>query len=252
MALERAVIERSHRIGVLVMDDGAVLTAADLVISDTLARESDGNFGYGLGVFWGARVTLERAVLDRNRACGVFAALDGTALLTTDLVVSDTLSQESDGRDGNAVIILAGASAELERTRMLDNRGYALRAFGADTIVTAVDLTVERTAQQACAVDTCTSVGGGLGISSEGGARLDVRRFRSSENALVGVLVASGSELDLHEGIVSGNRIGANVQVDGYDFGRLQDSVIYVDNGVNRDTTQFHVPEPPDVNLEHP
>ncbi|MBI2893327.1 MAG: hypothetical protein HYY06_07220 [Deltaproteobacteria bacterium] len=247
VTLDRAVLERNRELGVVIQGEGTVLTAVDVAISDTLSRGSDGTRGYGLGVFWGARVTLERAVLDRNRAFGVFAALDGTALLATDLVVSDTLSQESDGRDGDAVIILAGASAELERTRMLDNRGYALRAFGTDTTVTAVDIAVERTAEQACAIDTCSDATGGFGLASEGGATLDVRRFRSADNALVGVLVASGSALDLHEGIVSYNRIGANVQVDGYDLARLQDEVFYADNGVNTDSTRFKVPEPPEA-----
>ncbi|MBI2898517.1 MAG: hypothetical protein HYY06_33505 [Deltaproteobacteria bacterium] len=197
-------------------------------------------------------MTIERAVLERNRAVGILALLDGTVLMATDLVVSDTLSQDSDGRDGDAVIILGGASAEIARARMLDNRGYAIRAFGTDTTVAAADIVVERTAEQACVVDTCSHAPGGLGLASEGGGTLDVRRFRSANNALVGVLVASGSELDLHEGVVSGNRIGANIQIDGFDRARLQDRVIYVDNGVNTDTTQFELPEPPDVNLEHP
>ncbi|MBI2893328.1 MAG: hypothetical protein HYY06_07225 [Deltaproteobacteria bacterium] len=129
------------------------------------------------------------------------------------------------------------------------------RAVGAGTIVTAVDLVVERTAQHSCAVDTCTRTGGGLGLASEDGATLGVRRFRSVDNALVGVLVATGSELDLHEGIVSGNRIGANVQIDDYDRRRLQGQVIYVESGENTDTTRFDLSEPPGmVGLvpEHP
>ena len=51
--------------------------------------------------------------------------------------------------------------------------------------------------------------------------------------------------LDLAEGVISGAAIGACVQSDGYDLGRL--SVEYRDNGTNLDTTELPVPPPLDL-----
>ncbi|MBI2897994.1 MAG: right-handed parallel beta-helix repeat-containing protein [Deltaproteobacteria bacterium] len=247
VTLSRAVLERNRATGVVVGEEATVLTATDLVVVDTLAQASDHDVGYGLQVSGGAHVTLERAVLERNRKVEVLVGGEGTVLTAADLVVADTPSRESDGRHGASVVVWGGASAAISRSCMVDNRDYALRASGAETTVTAVDLVVERTSQQACAVDTCRRAGGGFGLASEDGATLDVRRFRSADNALVGVLVATGSDLDLHEGIVSGNRIGVNVQVDDYDRRRLQDQVIYVGNCVNTDTARFEQSELPEM-----
>ena len=55
--------------------------------------------------------------------------------------------------------------------------------------------------------------------------------------------VAGDAALDLAEGEVRGNTIGACVQVDGYDVTRLQDRVLYEENGVNLDATTLPVPD---------
>ncbi|MBI2893326.1 MAG: hypothetical protein HYY06_07215 [Deltaproteobacteria bacterium] len=244
VSLERASFERNREVGVALKAEGSTLTAADLLISDTQPQESDGGGGYGLQLQGGAVATIERAIFRRNRGMGALVGNQGSALTASDLVVSDTLSQDSDGRFGLAFGAVDGGTALITRSRMLDNHAYALRAAGRGTTVAAVDLVVERASEQACAIDSCSDATGGFGIASEDSAALDVRRFRSADNALVGVLVASGAELDLHEGVVSGNRIGANVQVGEYDLARLQDEVIYADNAVNSDTTRMALPGP--------
>ncbi|NIS34126.1 MAG: hypothetical protein GWO04_31085 [Actinobacteria bacterium] len=48
--------------------------------------------------------------------------------------------------------------------------------------------------------------------------------------------------MDLFEGEVAGNEVGANVQVPGYDLERLRNEVQYRDNTVNLDATSLPVP----------
>jgi len=60
-------------------------------------------------------------------------------------------------------------------------------------------------------------------------------------------LVRDRGTLDLQDGVVSDNPIGANVQTEDFDIGRLQDRVAYRDNDRNLDAAALPVPEPLDV-----
>jgi hypothetical protein len=62
------------------------------------------------------------------------------------------------------------------------------------------------------------------------------------DNALAGVHIVDG-EVDLHDGEVARNPIGANVQAPGFDLARLQDRVRYVDNGEALSTSVLPVPD---------
>ena len=59
--------------------------------------------------------------------------------------------------------------------------------------------------------------------------------------ALCGVMVVEG-DLDLADGEVSKNPIGASVQDEGFDFGRLSDGVIYLENESNLDARAVPTP----------
>jgi hypothetical protein len=54
---------------------------------------------------------------------------------------------------------------------------------------------------------------------------------------------ATGGTMDLHEGEVSNNPIGANVQTEGFDINRLMDRVVFRDNERDLDMTELPVPE---------
>jgi hypothetical protein len=57
------------------------------------------------------------------------------------------------------------------------------------------------------------------------------------------VQLALDGSIDLSDGEVSGALVGACVQVPGYDIARLQDRVLYRDNGTNLDVTTLPIPE---------
>jgi len=104
-------------------------------------------------------------------------------------------------------------------------------------------LAVEDVAERMCAVDTCADEPAGTGIGAYDGAEVAVDRFSIVRAALCGVHLASGGALDISDGVVAENGIGACVRGD-YDVSRLTTGVIYRDNGVNLDSTVLPVPQP--------
>jgi len=105
---------------------------------------------------------------------------------------------------------------------------------------------VEDTLERACVdmPDGCPNTGAGAGIVSVLSGDADVRRFVTRRNAICGVQIARDGTITLHDGEVYDNPIGANVQVDGFDFARLQDHVLFHDNGRNLDSSVLAVPDP--------
>jgi len=75
-------------------------------------------------------------------------------------------------------------------------------------------------------------------------ATVTATRFRVSASGVCGVQLARGGFIDLHDGEVSRNPVGANVQTVGFDVARLQDRVLYRDNEQTLDTAGLLVPEP--------
>jgi hypothetical protein len=132
----------------------------------------------------------------------------------------------------------------LDRVELLDNRDGGLVAFDAATIVGARNLVVRGTLAQECAVDTCAALAAGMGVVAVAGAQVDLRRFAVTDSALCGVQLVRDGAVDLHEGEVARNPIGANVQTAGFDPQRLGDQVAFRDNGRNLDTSTLPVPEP--------
>ena len=53
----------------------------------------------------------------------------------------------------------------------------------------------------------------------------------------------NGGSADLHEGFVTSNVIGVNVQSAGFDIARLTDRVGYRDNDRNLDTDELPIPD---------
>jgi hypothetical protein len=77
--------------------------------------------------------------------------------------------------------------------------------------------------------------------ASDGVVSLD--RFRVERSARAGVHVGGGM-MDLREGSIVGNPIGAVVQTPGFDVARISERVTYVDNERNLDMSTLPLPEP--------
>lgn len=214
---------------------------SDLVVRDTglLARAQAGR---GIEIEL-AEAHLARVHIERSVQVGLIVTGGGTRVSAEDVSIRDVAS-DALGSWGRCLQVQLGAVLEASRLEALSCREIGVMASEPGTEATLTDLAVSDTQPRACAESTCAGFGAGIGLGSYRGARLRVDRFVSTGNTLVGVQVARDGELDLAEGEVAENPIGANVQVPGYDLTRLSRRVLYRRNGTNLDAEELPVPDP--------
>jgi hypothetical protein len=253
--VERADIARSRGLAVFGIGAGTTLRLVDASVRDSGGGPAGGPTGRGLGVERAAVVEVERARFAGNEDLAAYASGASSTLRLTDVEILDTRSRSPDGLFGWGLGWALGAQGQATRLRLSGNHEVGVAAFDPGTVVRLADVEVRDTAERACADDACAGRGAGIGVGSYGGGVLQLTRFVVAQNALCGVQLAVGSDpvtgaplddgatIDLHDGEVRGNPIGANVQVDGYDVSRLSDTVRFYDNERNLDSTALPVPE---------
>ncbi len=248
--LTRVSVSHATTMGALLRNDTTHVTLHDLRIDSTEAAPPDfpyadrTRFGRGLIVQTAATVDVERAVLADNREIAVEVDQAGTSLTLGDVLVRDSRPDLTTNSGGRGLDASGGAHVTVTGARFERNQEVALSAYGMGTDVALSDVDILDTAENACASDTCTDMSAGFGIVSAMGASIHATRFLVTRSALCGVQVASGAGLDLTQGEVSHNVIGANVQVPGFDVGRISDGVVYQDNQSNLDSDTLPVPSP--------
>jgi hypothetical protein len=126
VVVDRAEFDRNREVGVFASQPATKLTMRDVIIQDTLNNENDLAYGLGLVCQYGAEVTVERALVDRNRDIGVVASQPGTTLTMTDVVVQNTRSGELYDEYGVGVAVAVQASLTMNRSRLRSNRVAAL------------------------------------------------------------------------------------------------------------------------------
>jgi hypothetical protein len=107
--------------------------------------------------------------------------------------------------------------------------------------VSGEHVVVRATLEAAC-VPTCEDGGWGYGVVVTGRTAVDLTRFWMVDNVLAGLQITPGGEADLRSGRVAGHRVGINLQDPAFDVGRLQQDVLYEDNGRNLDGERLPVP----------
>lgn len=244
-AVRRVRVERARASGVLIADD-ADLTFEDVTVLDTQPVEVDDTVGRGINVQNGAHVTFTRALVSGSHELAVFVDSAGTEATFEAIEVRDTMSAANSLAYGGGLWAQLGAHVTVRNGLFASNRYAGVSAVGADDRipdVTLEDIVVYGTAESECVgtSDGCPRVSGGMGIGSYGVGAVRATRFRVLANALCGVQVAGEAELDLTDGVVAGNPIGACVQRADYDFGRLSAGVTYR-NDINVDSTTLPVP----------
>ena len=126
------------------------------------------------------------------------------------------------------------ASATATRILLEANRGAAVVAIDPGSDLLLLDAVVRDTGPLDCAATTCSGQPLGLGLVSLSGAHVAAGRFVVTGCPDAGLQLAEGT-MDLRYGEVSGNGIGRNVQIPGYDLARLTTDVVFTDNAVEVD-----------------
>jgi hypothetical protein len=245
MTLDRALLHDNEEIGIIAYGDAASLVANDLTVSGTRSRTSDGRMGRG-GNFEGAvTVELTRARFADNRETGMVVGQAGTTLTATDLAITGTRSRPSDGTLGEALSVQFGAAVEITSAVFAQSEEGGIFVGGDGASLTMNDVGIVDTRQAACATASCPEDPFGIALGLYLGGRATLADFTISRASLCGVQLVGESELDLHDGVISESSIGVCLQSEGYDITRLQDDVMFVDNGNNLDATSLPVPALP-------
>ncbi len=242
----RMLVLRSHEMGIFVGADRGQVSLTDVAIRDTRPQESDGLFGRALDVQDGATLDALRLFAADNYDVGIYAVSEGTLVSLTDVVVRDTRSSGGPNSVGRGISAEEAARVDGERVR-IDGAVEAgvLAILHAD--VDLRDVEVANVMRGSCDPGPCPDGPHGYAAVALA-SRLSLSRFQLHQAEVCGILVGMlrGSEdapaVDLANGVVSGSAIGACVQVDGYDLGRLTRGVQYRDNGSNLDSTMLPVP----------
>lgn len=239
------VLERSHLlaprlVAIEVGGAGAELAARDVLVEEVrLARVGVLEAGYALEVSSDGLVELERVAIDRASGIAILVTGAGAEVEGADVTIVDTRpfgNQEW----GRALHVQSGGRARLERAALRGHHELAVAAT-VDGEISLLDTVIADTRARPCAAEGCPGIG--IGVASYVRAAVRLERFRVERAALAGVQVALGGSIDLVDGVIEGNPVGANVQIEGYDLARLTDRVFYRDNGVNLDAATLSLPE---------
>jgi len=168
-----------------VQTDGTELTAANNLIENTHAQESDLAHGGGITVAWGATSTLVSNAVLGNRTWGIWLADVGTADVRGNLIMG-TQPREADGDFGIGLILSDGIQAVVEDNVLAANHVAGLYAYGgsATTMLEANFNLAEGTLSGLFMGEDA----GGHGFKVADGAEAHLTGNAAQGNHLVGIL----------------------------------------------------------------
>jgi len=165
------------------------------------------------------------------------------ATSASDVTIVDTLASNS---FGIALYSDTGATARLERTLIASSRGVGVYAFGLGTDVELIGTDILDTGPRTCSTELCSQEPAGMGIGAYEGAHISATDFSVRGAAFCGIHLGPGASVDLHNGEITGNDIGACVHEPDYDLSRLTDGVLYDGNrNIPIETRTIPIPDPP-------
>jgi len=198
LTAERLVLDGNTTGGVNIALLDSFARVDDFAILNTLPQESDGAFGMGICAQQRARIDLNRGLVANNRDHGVLASGQGTQVNLTDIVISDTKSSQKDLLFGRGLAVLGGAQASGARLSLLRNREVAVLSSGQGSVLDVQDLAVANTRHEEA------SGGYGLGLGTQEGGRIQIRRALLEHNRAVGILASGlGTTADIQDLTIS-------------------------------------------------
>lgn len=187
--VRRTVFANNHRAGVLVSDPETDLLMEDVVVRDTQSDEATETLGRGMEVQLGAKVTLRRAVFQRNQEAGIIATDTGTHLIAEELVVRDTSGFGPNFVDGRGLSVQEGARASVTSALFQGNRFMGIYVASSGSELVLEDAVVRDTESN----NLDDRFGRGLGVQFGGSA--EVRRSWFSSNKEFGLIAQSSGRL---------------------------------------------------------
>jgi hypothetical protein len=246
----RISIEDSRSAG-MVAYDGVELAFSDLVVRGTQRGLSPDRFpvGRGISLEIGVTATITRALIADNLEIGLVVD-DASSLVLRDAAIVRTGAL--DGFAGRGLQVQSESLANIENVCLEANHEVGILVSSGDIV--GRDITVLGTEHNQCFDDGTCDIPGGFGMYAASLGRISISGFLLSGNVETGLTIAggenalgiSGGEMDLIDGVVSYNGLGADVRNEDFDTSRITLRVQYVNNqidGVESGTTKL-----PDTN----
>ncbi len=270
-SVTRSVFDNNRDIAVFASSYQS-LSQTELTLDQTLIRNTQlnklGGFGRGLAVQHGALAEVHQLRLSDNRDHAIFAYGNRkeqqqeyqTYLELYDVLVEDTTSNAA-GRFGRGLTLRGEGRVIVERGRFSRNqevgvmvRGLEKPEEGEDTrqpsTIDLTDVIIEDTRFATCGEEedgTCIvngvnyASGNGLVVISDGRATL--QSFIIFGSDMAGMQIEQDGIVQANTGIITGNRIGMNINDPSYDMTQLQDEVYSYGNS-EEDLSQAAIPLP--------
>ncbi len=192
---ERLVVTGAH--GISLVAQAATLHVRDAWVADSMPGPNPASPGVGLVLRERANVTLERALLERQRLVGIGVDEESTLTLT-DVAVRDVRESASDGQLGHGVETYATLVAT--RLEIVRARGAGLAVAGPLGSATVDDLRVSAIGSEA---------GGrfGFGVAVQEGATAQITRAQIEDTRSAAVVIdGDGTRLDLIDAAIARTR----------------------------------------------
>ncbi len=157
----RMLVSGNHDVGLGTSGLGTEAMLTDVVIRDSLPREVDHAFGYGLAAQFGSQIVGERVVVDAARGSGLWAAANASVTLE-DISISDVRTAECDCPDYMVGMGVTVAVATVTLTDFVIRDVATCGVFLSDSTIvtgpTALDLERGRIARST--IGACVQVDG--------------------------------------------------------------------------------------------
>ena len=189
--LRRVVLIDNRVVALAAFDDGTTLEVTDLVVTGT-APDSNGRYGWGVDVAFGARAHLDRLRIESNTEIGLKASTRSVVTVADAMVLGTRAGQE--GRFGHGIAVQGGATATINRALLGGGEGVGLIAYDAATHVTVEDVRI--------VAGTGTARGGieGTGMHAQGGANIEGRSVAIADRLGAGIsAVQPGTRIALSQ-----------------------------------------------------
>ncbi len=183
VTLAHAVFRGNHDTGISALDNGTRVELEDVVVRDTLGRESDGWFGRGIVAQGGASISGTEVVVLNARDTGI-GVLNDAVVALDQVVVRDTQS-DAMGLTGRG-IAASGATFRGSRLLIDDNRDTGIMALSPTMIDVSHVLVREVRGRE---LDGSF----GLGMVATAGATIEGDHVRIERAREVGITVDGGS-----------------------------------------------------------
>lgn len=177
-------IERAHNSSVHA-ELGGILRLSDVILTDVGPDPESRRYGRHVNVLTGGRVSLARAYLARALEIGIFANSATATLSLTDVRVEEMLGEAVERTGGAGVTLQDGATSTITRLHIEGARNVGLLAN--DGVIEAEDVVVQEMGSQLSDGKL------GVGIASQDGGSITLKRARVDRARHYGVAASEGS-----------------------------------------------------------